>query len=187
MSTTTRNIKLTSHTHTDTARLATRPSATPLTLPGVHRAVSAVISQQRYQSGPPQQDPKSRAQAILDALPGSSLISKTAILSTGAGLSVAAISNELYVLNEESIVMFATLSVVWAIYHYLGPSYASWADGYSQKIKGILDTARQDHKDAVQVRIDEVKKVGGVVDITKDLFAVSKVRQRCRNCLWGLF
>ena len=103
-------------------------------------------------------------------------MSKTAILSAGAGLSTWAISNELYVVNEESIVMFSLLSVFWGIYHYLGPSYKEWAQGYMGKVKGILNAAREDHKSAVQGRIDSVKGVGEVVQITKDLFAVSKVR-----------
>ena len=132
-------------------------------------------TQNRYQSNVPQQDPKEKAKSLLDAVPGSNIVAKTAVLSAGAALSVAAISNEVYVVNEETIVMLSTLSVFWAIYHYLGPSYAQWADSYSAKVRGILRAAREDHKNAVQTRIDSVKGVSEVVNITKDLFAVSKV------------
>ena len=66
------------------------------------------------------------------------------------------------------------MSVFWGIYHYLGPGYSQWAQGHIDKVKSILDTAREDHKVAVRNRIDGVKGVGEVVDITKDLFAVSK-------------
>lgn len=128
----------------------------------------------------PQEDPKSKAQSIIDALPGNSLVSKTAILSAGAGLSVAAISNEIYVVNEETIVMFSLLSVFWGIYHYMGPQYAEWADGYAEKVRGILGQSRKDHKAAIQTRIDSVKGVSEVVDVTKSLFAVSKVRSQCK-------
>ena len=72
--------------------------------------------------------------------------------------------------------MISLFSVFWGIYHYLGPSYRSWAEGYADKIRGILNGARDDHKKAVQGRIDSVKGVGEVVGITRDLFAVSKVR-----------
>ena len=132
----------------------------------------------RSASNVPAEDPKKRAQSILDSLPGSSLASKTAILSAGAGLSIAAISNELYVLNEESIVAFCLLSVFWAIGKYGGPMYTDWADGQISKIKGILNSAREDHTAAVKTRIDSVKELGGVIDITKQLFEVSKVRSR---------
>lgn len=130
----------------------------------------------RFQSNLPSDDPKSKAQSIVDSLPGNSLVSKTAILSAGTGLSIAAISNELYVVNEESIVMISLLSIFWAVGHYGGPMYKEWAEGHNNKIKNILNAAREDHTNAVKQRIDSVKDLGGVVDITKSLFAVSKVR-----------
>ncbi|KAF2723074.1 hypothetical protein K431DRAFT_283239 [Polychaeton citri CBS 116435] len=140
------------------------------------RTAVPAISSVRAQSSVPQKDPKDAAKSILDALPGSNLVSKTAILSAGAGLSVAAISNELYVVNEESIVMLSLLSVFFAVAKYGGPMYSEWAAGQHEKIKGILNTAREDHTSAVKERINSVKDLSGVIDVTKDLFAVSKVR-----------
>ncbi|EMC93412.1 hypothetical protein BAUCODRAFT_159119 [Baudoinia panamericana UAMH 10762] len=122
----------------------------------------------------PQRDPKETAQSILDALPGNNLVSKTAILSAGAGISIAAISNEIYVVNEESIVAFSILTIYWSIYQYAGPMYKQWADSLADKYAGILNAARKDHTDAVKARINNVKDLSGVIDITKDLFAVSK-------------
>jgi hypothetical protein len=121
------------------------------------------------------EDPKKKAQSILDSLPGSSLVSKTAILSAGAGLSIAAISNELYVVNEETVVAFCLLSVFFAVGKYGGPMYKEWAQGQIQKQKDILNSARADHTNAVKQRIEDVKQLGGVVDITRALFEVSKV------------
>lgn len=103
------------------------------------------------------------------------MISKTAILSAGASLSVFAISNEFYVVNEESIIMLATLSVFWAVFHYGGPMYKDWAEGQIAKMKGILNAAREDHTSAVKTRIDHVKELTSVIDVTKQLFEVSKV------------
>src|SRR3569833_1645638 len=68
-----------------------RPTLPARTLPSL--AITAV----RNASYVPPEDPKSKAQSIIDSLPGNSLISKTAILSSAAGLSVYAISNEYYV------------------------------------------------------------------------------------------
>lgn len=53
--------------------------------------------------------------------------------------------------------------------------YKEWADGQVNKIKGILNAAREDHTAAVKTRIESVQQMGGVVDITKALFEVSKV------------
>jgi hypothetical protein len=149
-----------------------RPSAS--TLP----RLSAAAVSARYQSNVPTQqpDPKTKAQAIIDALPGNGLVAKTAILSSAAGLSIAAISNEIYVFNEETVVAFCLLSVFTAIGKYGGPMYAEWATGQVNKIRDILNAARADHTQAVQDRIESVQQMGNVVDVTKALFEVSRVR-----------
>ena len=139
-------------------------------------SITIQFTTNRFQSNVPQEDPKKTAQSILDAIPGNNLVSKTAILSAGAGLSIAAISNELYVVNEETIVMISLLTIFWAVGHYGGPAYSAWANQQRQKIKGILDSARENHTAAVKGRIEDVKQLGGVVDITKTLFEVSKVQ-----------
>ena len=129
----------------------------------------------RYASGVPTEDPKKKALSIVDSLPGNSLISKTAILSAGAGLSIFGISNEFLVINEETVVCFCILSVFWAVGKYGGPMYKDWANGQVNKIKGILNAARDDHTTAVKQRIDSVKELGSVIHVTKQLFEVSKV------------
>lgn len=153
-----------------------RPSLTSRALPSIAA---------RYNSGVPAEDPKKKAQSILDSLPGSSLASKAAILSAGAGLSIAAISNELYVFNEETIVAFALLTVFYGVGKYGGPAYAEWAQGQQDKMKAILNQARDNHTKSVQERIESVKEFGGVIDITKTLFEVSKVRISWNSQYWN--
>lgn len=138
-------------------------------------AATHIRSQSTTPTSPPS-DPKTNAQSILDSLPGSSLASKAAILSAGAGVSIAAIANEIYVVNDESLVAFSLLSVFWAVGKYGGPMYTEWATAQVSKIRDILNSARADHTRAVQERIESVSQLGSVVDVTKDLFAVSKVR-----------
>jgi len=147
-----------------------RPTIVPRALP----AIAAHTSARQSSSNVPSTDPKSKAQSIIDALPGSSLISKTAILSSAAGLSVYAISNEYYVVNEETVVAFCLLSVWGALIKFGGPMYSEWADAQTNKIRNILNSARADHTQAVKNRIEDVKQMTGVVDITKTLFEVSK-------------
>lgn len=53
--------------------------------------------------------------------------------------------------------------------------YGEWADTQINRVKNILNAARQDHTEAVKSRIENVKQMEGVVDITKALFEVSKV------------
>lgn len=129
----------------------------------------------------PAEEPKKKAQSIIDALPGNSLLSKSAILSSAAGLSVYAISSEYYVMNEETIIAICLLSVWGGLIKYGGPMYKEWAEGQNEKIKNILNSARADHTEAVKTRIEDVKQMGGVVDITKGLFEVSKVSSYTRR------
>ncbi|KAI4122309.1 MAG: hypothetical protein LQ338_005897 [Usnochroma carphineum] len=151
-----------------------RPSTIARALP----TSSITLNQARFASNVPSEEPSKRAQSIIDSLPGSSLISKTAILSAGTGISIWAIANELYVVNEETVVMLATLSVFWAVAHYGGPMYKDWAEGQINKIKNILYSAREEHTLAVKKRIDSVKQLGSVVEVTKQLFEVSKETAR---------
>ncbi|KAL2266611.1 hypothetical protein VTJ83DRAFT_5963 [Remersonia thermophila] len=162
-----------------------RPTIAPRTLP----AISSLVTARQSTTGTPNPqptatstsvtpDPKTKAQSLLDALPGSNLISKTAILSSAAGLSIYAISNEYYVVNEETVVAFCLLSVWTALIKFGGPLYKEWAEAQNNKIKNILNSARADHTQAVKTRIEDVKQMSGVVDITKALFEVSKETAR---------
>lgn len=146
-----------------------RPTVAPRALPAVSSLVTA-----RHTSNVPTTDPKTKAQSILDAMPGNSLLSKTAILSSAAGASIYALSNEYYVMNEETVVAVCLLSVWTALIKFGGPMYREWAEGQNEKIKNILNAARADHTQAVKTRIEDVKQMSGVIDVTKTLFQVSK-------------
>jgi len=50
-----------------------------------------------------------------------------------------------------------------------------WAESQREKMSGILNSARKNHTDSVKDRIENVKELSGVIDITKSLFEVSKV------------
>ncbi|KAL8741187.1 MAG: hypothetical protein Q9190_006179 [Brigantiaea leucoxantha] len=147
-----------------------RPAIPLRTLPPLLNPASSA----RFASNVPSEEPSKRAQSIVDALPGNSLASKSAILSAGTGAAIWAIANEIYVVDEETIVMIATLSVFWGIGHYGGPMFREWCDNAKNRINGVLQDSRKDHANFIQQRIDEVKKVGDVVEITKQLFEVSK-------------
>ncbi|OAR02666.1 hypothetical protein LLEC1_01831 [Akanthomyces lecanii] len=149
--------------------------AAPYLRPTVsRRALPALAASARHASNVPAEEPKKKAQSILDSLPGSSLASKTAILSSGAALSIYALSSEYYVMNEETVIAVCLLSVWGGLIKYGGPAYKEWAHSQNEKIKNILNSARADHTEAVKTRIDDVKQMSGVVDITKAMFEVSK-------------
>ncbi|KAF3919831.1 hypothetical protein ABW20_dc0110093 [Dactylellina cionopaga] len=153
-----------------------RPSAALLSshIPTVRPAVPV-----RFETNfpPPASDrpsPEAKANSIIDALPGNSLVSKTAILSATAGISIAAISNELLVINEEFVVAFCLISMYTGVTRLATPLYNDWAEAHIKRVKDVLYAARADHTNAVQERIDQVAEMKDVVNITKDLFSVSK-------------
>ncbi|CAL9738177.1 ATP synthase subunit 4, mitochondrial [Monosporozyma servazzii] len=129
----------------------------------------------RKQSGDgPALDPKARAQSIIEALPGNTAITKTGILGTSAAALVYAISNELYVVNAESILLVSFLAVGAIMAKYVAPAYNSFAEARVKKVSDILNASRQKHVDAVKDRITSVSALQNVSETTKVLFDVSK-------------
>ncbi|GAA5864147.1 hypothetical protein JCM5353_003445 [Sporobolomyces roseus] len=126
----------------------------------------------RFQSSQPA--PAAKASALIDALPGNSLVSKTGIVTLTAATSAAAISNELFVLNEEVVILGSFVIFLGYVSTLVREPYREWADGQIQKVKDILGTARAAHTSAVQERIDSVGEMKDVEGLTKQLFELSK-------------
>ena len=53
--------------------------------------------------------------------------------------------------------------------------YNEWSNNTITRIKDILNTAKKGHADAVKTRIEDVKPLSSVVEVTKSLFEISKV------------
>lgn len=124
-------------------------------------------------SNPP--PPAERASEIVNKLPSKpGLITKTGTAVLGTGLAAAAISQELYVVNEESIVLIASIIVFTYIAKVIREPYSQWAEGHIQKIRNVLNSARSEHTGAVKERIESVGQMKDVVSMTEALFALSK-------------
>jgi F-type H+-transporting ATPase subunit b len=121
-----------------------------------------------------QEDPKSRAAALIDALPGTSIISKTGFLTVGAAALATAVSKELYIFNDESVILICSSLLLYLVAQLGGTGYSQWVNSVAQQQSQLLNSAREDHKQAIQERIDSVGQMKNVVEITKDLFEVSK-------------
>lgn len=121
-----------------------------------------------------QADAKTKAQSIIDSLPGDSTLSKSGILATGALAATYVVSNGLYVVNAETCLTGVFLAFLYLMSKTAAPGYREWADGHIKTIKGVLDAARDGHVEAVKERIESVNQLKDVVGTTKDLFALSK-------------
>jgi F-type H+-transporting ATPase subunit b len=151
-----------------TAVNAFKASARPRALPSFARAVNA----RAMSSNPP---PEQRAAEILNTLPSSpSLITKTGSAILGTGLVATAISQELYVVNEETVVAAGTFILLAYIAKLVREPYRDWANGHIERIKNVLESSRTEHTQAVKSRIDSVEQMKDVVSLTQGLFALSK-------------
>lgn len=119
-------------------------------------------------------EPKQKANSIIDALPGNSILSKTGILATTAAASVYAVSSELYVVNDETLLLFTFLGFVGLIAKVIAPMYGEFAKDRTAFVTKLLNDARSGHVSAVKERIDQVSNLKDVVPTTKALFELSK-------------
>ncbi|KAI5479141.1 F-type H+-transporting ATPase subunit b [Pseudohyphozyma bogoriensis] len=118
--------------------------------------------------------PAAKASSLIDALPGNSVVSKTGFVTLTTGLAAAAISNELFVLNEEVVVLGASAIFFTAVGSMIRAPYREWADSQIEKVKSILNESRTAHTDAVKGRIESVGELKDVEELTKSLFELSK-------------
>ncbi|KAN0063696.1 atp4 subunit B of the stator stalk of mitochondrial F1F0 ATP synthase [Thecaphora frezii] len=132
----------------------------------------ATASALRFYSDKP--SPDAKASSIIDSLPGNSLVSKTGWVTLGTGLTAIAISKEIYVANEETVILAASLIFAIIAGRAVTGPYKEWADSQIEKISGILNGARKTHTHAVQTRIESVEQQKDVVDITKALYQIAK-------------
>ena len=72
--------------------------------------------------------PDAKAASLLDALPGNSLVSKTTWVTLGAGLTAFTVSNELYVANDESVILAAFLIFATFVGRATAKPYTEWAN-----------------------------------------------------------
>ncbi|KAJ1652955.1 atp4 subunit B of the stator stalk of mitochondrial F1F0 ATP synthase [Dispira simplex] len=120
------------------------------------------------------EEPRKKALSIIDALPGNSLLSKTGFLTVGTSLATYTVSKEIYVANEETIALVAFAGLVTLLYRIAREPYNEFAQGYINNMINIFREARQEHKGAVKTHIDQVAELKDIVDVTKNMFAMSK-------------
>ncbi|KAI9595082.1 hypothetical protein BDF19DRAFT_385745, partial [Syncephalis fuscata] len=119
-------------------------------------------------------EPKKKALSIIDALPGNSIISKTGYITVGAALATALISKEIYVVNEETLVLVSFTGLVTALLNSVRGPYSEFVKDQFNKMKDMLESARNNHKAIIQTQISETAQLRDAVGITKNLFNMSK-------------
>ena len=121
-----------------------------------------------------QVDPKVRADELLNKLPSNNYLRNTTTLTLLASASAFAISKELYVYNEESILMAAFLTTAVLLFKQVKPIYSESFEAYSNNMKKVLNDARAQHSKLVKTQYEESSKLSDITAETKSLFALSK-------------
>lgn len=88
------------------------------------RLARSVISQRPKTA---QQPPAEKASSIIDSLPGNSVVSKTGFVVLSTGALATAISQELYVVTEETIVLAGFIGIFTVIAKSIKEPYTEWA------------------------------------------------------------
>ncbi|KAI0249674.1 hypothetical protein BJV78DRAFT_1225278 [Lactifluus subvellereus] len=140
-----------------------------------HAAMPQILSARTMASSSNPPPPAERAGEIIDKLPSHpSLITKTGTAILGSGLLATAISQELYVFNEETVIAVGYFILFAYIAKTVRLPYKEWAENHIARIEGVLNGARDEHTQAVKDRIDAVGQMKDVVSFTEGLFAISK-------------
>ncbi|KAK4686956.1 F-type H+-transporting ATPase subunit b, partial [Tremellales sp. Uapishka_1] len=137
-------------------------------------AIPRTIAAQSSRLYASQPTPDEKAASIINSVPSTSLFTKTGGVVLGTGLTAAAISSELYVANEETVLAVGFFIILFAVGRSIGAPYTSWAESHIERIKGILNASRTEHTRAVTERIDSVHQLKEVVPLTEQLYAVAK-------------
>jgi len=89
---------------------------------GIHRGTRTYLM--------PEPTPDEKAASIINSVPSNSLWTKTGGLVLGTGLTAAAISSEIYVVNEETVLAVGFFIIVAAVAKTAGAPYTAWAEGH---------------------------------------------------------
>ncbi|PWN42747.1 putative H+-transporting two-sector ATPase chain b precursor, mitochondrial [Ceraceosorus guamensis] len=143
-------------------RTAARPSA------AMAQAVTIPSASRGYADKPA---PEKRATALLDLLPGNSIVSKTGWVTAGTGIGALAISNELYVANDETVILAGFVIFATLIGRTLSGPYQEWAQG--QVDVSIMD--------GNGVELDQ----SGPIAVIRAYFAIHWGRRKFTNILNG--
>ncbi|KAJ1883138.1 atp4 subunit B of the stator stalk of mitochondrial F1F0 ATP synthase [Coemansia sp. RSA 1722] len=115
-----------------------------------------------------------KANSIIDAFPGNSLVAKTGYFAGATGLTALLISKEIYVVNEETILVVAFGSILAVLYKAIKEPYVNWAQSSLKAIEDLLTGARSEHKAAMLSQIEAKSKLKDIVAYTKSMFGMSK-------------
>lgn len=81
---------------------------------------------------------------------------------------------DIQVANEETVLAVAFFIILYAIGKNIGAPYSEWANDHINRIRNILNGAREEHTSAVSQRLQGLDAIKEVVPLTEQLYSVAK-------------
>eukprot|EP00834_Sanchytrium_tribonematis_P008710 NODE_1134_length_2061_cov_0.390928.p2 type:complete len:209 gc:universal NODE_1134_length_2061_cov_0.390928:1541-915(-) len=119
-------------------------------------------------------DPKTKADQLLNKLPATNTLRNTTTFTLLASATAFAVSKELYVFTEDSILLASFATIIAIMYKQGKPAYLETADAYISNMKKLFTSARENHSKLVSNQVEERGKLSNIVNETKSLFQLSK-------------
>ncbi|KAI8915810.1 hypothetical protein EDD86DRAFT_196895 [Gorgonomyces haynaldii] len=119
-------------------------------------------------------EPAAVASSLIDLFPGNSVAAKSSSVLVAASVAAWLISKEIYILDAEFFEMLCIFGAYGLVYSSGKDAAVAYLDGKRNTIKSVLEQGRADHKTVVQERINHIGKMSNVVEVTKDLYEMSK-------------
>ncbi|OMH85576.1 ATP synthase subunit 4, mitochondrial [Zancudomyces culisetae] len=115
-----------------------------------------------------------KATSIIASLPGDSMVTKTGYIAAATGLTALLISKEIYVFNEETVILAAFASLVTLLYTKVREPMKQWGNEYRETLRDTMNSARQQHLELVDSKISSLSQLSNINAVNSDLFALSK-------------
>ncbi|RKO94063.1 ATPase, F0 complex, B chain/subunit B/MI25, partial [Blyttiomyces helicus] len=119
-------------------------------------------------------DPKAVAESLVKSFPGHTMATKSASVLVAASVATYVLSKEIYILDLETFEMGCIFGAWYIWYSQSKDSAVEWLRERRGTVLKLMEQARADHKAVVQERIAHIAKMENLVDVTKDLFDMSK-------------
>jgi len=119
-------------------------------------------------------EPKTQANALINAIPGNSMLTKTGVVALGAGLFAVGISKELILIHPETIIVGCFGGIVYLLSQQLAPVIKGELESYIDNIRKAVNENREKEIASFHDEIQKLKDVELAVPLTKELFSMHK-------------
>ncbi|KAJ3227472.1 atp4 subunit B of the stator stalk of mitochondrial F1F0 ATP synthase [Clydaea vesicula] len=121
-----------------------------------------------------EKDPKETALNLINMFPGKNMVAKTSSILAASSIAAFAISKEIYIIDAEFLEMWCIFGAYFVWYKAFGEAAKEYLRERKENVRRVLNEARNDHQAVVQERMNHIGKLSDVVEVTENLYGMSK-------------